>query len=211
MNDITLLKEERKEIQAEIDRLRGSMNRADLTCSEASRLVSPDFETGRLYWLKRTPDMFADGRHTKEHTCCKWNSRFAGKEAFTGFDSYGYRAGRIYDREYKAHRLLWLLYSGRWPDDQIDHINGDKADNRIANLRAVPQSENNKNKPVPTNNTSGVIGVHRYRKNGYWQAEITVNGKARYLGRFRSIEEAAAARKAAEIEFGFHENHGRPM
>lgn len=115
----------------------------------------------------------------------------------------------VLGKAYKAHRLAWLYMTGDWPKDQIDHINGDPTDNRWSNLREVDNMENTRNVGIPKNNTSGVMGVWWHKQNKKWCAEIKVNYKKISLGLYKTIEEAAAARKEAERHYGFHENHGR--
>jgi hypothetical protein len=107
----------------------------------------------------------------------------------------------IYGKKYKAHRLAWLYVYGKWPEGQIDHIDGDPSNNRIDNLRLATQSQNNRNKKMSSNNTSGAKGVSRIGSR--FQAQITVAGKRRYLGTFGTLNEAADAYKtAAEKYFG---------
>jgi len=108
---------------------------------------------------------------------------------------------------YKVHRLIWLLVHKTWPENQIDHIDGNGLNNRIENLRDVPQAENNKNAKKRKDNTSGHAGVYRFRDK--WQVRIKVSGRLIHLGLFTNLDEAVAARKAAEAKYGFHENHGR--
>ncbi len=103
---------------------------------------------------------------------------------------------------------IWFLVHGVWPTI-IDHINGDGLDNRLDNLRNVSSAENNKNKRRNRTNTSGVTGVHYNKPRGKWMADIQVDGWIKRLGQFARLEDAAAARKQAEIDYGFHENHGR--
>lgn len=92
---------------------------------------------------------------------------------------------------------------------QIDHVNGDGLDNRRSNIRAVCATQNQRNKRLGKNNTSGVQGVCYARRDGLWMAYIKVSGKGIVLGHFKTFEAAVAARKQAERELGFHENHGR--
>jgi len=109
-----------------------------------------------------------------------------------------------------AHRVAWALYYDEWPNGTIDHINGDKLDNRIENLRCVSSIENARNAALGANNTSGVVGVHLHKDTGKWTAQIRANDKTIALGLFKKKGDAIIARKAAEKVLGYHENHGRP-
>jgi len=91
---------------------------------------------------------------------------------------------------YKGHRLAWLYVYGEWPSDQIDHINGNRLDNKISNLRIVTQNQNQQNRK-PNRNGTGVKGVSKI-KNGF-SAQIGHNGQKTYLGFFKTKEEAGAA------------------
>ena len=170
-------------------------------------LISPDVlrqlldyspETGELFWKRRSSEWFSEvGGQTAEHICRRWNSRFAGKEAFSGCNGYGYRRGRIFYQSYLAHRVIWAMWHGSWPAADIDHINLDRSDNRISNLRAATRSENNYNTGPKSNNTSGYKGVSLRKDNSKWGAEIQVRGKRQRLGCFDTPEEAHAAYCAA--------------
>lgn len=92
---------------------------------------------------------------------------------------------------------------------QVDHINGNRADNRTCNLRLADCTDQMKNRAMPSNNTSGAHGVTLHKKSGMWQALIGVRGNSIYLGLYETIELAAEARALAESKYGFHENHGR--
>ncbi len=120
--------------------------------------------------------------------------------------SHGYRKIRIGKKKVSAHRLAWFMYYGVWPDF-IDHINHDKGDNRLLNLANVTFTENQRNKPKCANNRTGVMGVFQC-SHSRWTAQIGVNGEIVYLGSFGSLEAAVNRRKTAEIEYGFHPNHG---
>jgi len=166
-------------------------------------------DTGKLFWKKRSQSMFEDSEKSAVHKCRIWNSRYAFKEAFTALSSFGYLRGSIFNRHYVAHRVIWAIHTEKWPDHEIDHINGNRSDNRIKNLRAVTRSENQKNVKRPENNTSGIIGVSWHSRTRTWRARIGLGGKSKTIGYFLSIEDARLARKAAEKKHGFHENHGR--
>ena len=120
-----------------------------------------------------------------------------------GGDNHGYISITIKGKLYYAHRLAWLYVYGEVPPNQIDHINHDKSDNRIANIRPVSNSENQKNKPVRENSKSGVAGVNWDASRKKWAARITVNYKYICLGRHTKKEDAVLARKEAERKYGF--------
>jgi hypothetical protein len=177
----------------------------DPLCANLLReLIAYNPETGEMRWLPRPREAFK-----RESNFKAWNKHSAGKLAVNTPEREGYRHGDILGRTYKAHRVAWALYHGEWPADQIDHINGDKADNRIANLRVVSNAENNKNTSISKRNKTGVLGVFYDKKNNVYLASICQNAQVINLGRFQTKEEAARARKQAERDLGFHENHGR--
>jgi len=149
--------------------------------------------TGALIWKPRPENP-------------KFNARFAGRPAFTTVER-GYRQGRIFGELHYAHRIIWRLMTGDIADD-IDHINGNRADNSFANLRNVNRQENLRNRKLGPRNSSGFHGVYRAYW-GAWQAYIGVGNKAKCLGAFKTLEEAVTARKEAEKRLGYHENHGR--
>lgn len=169
---------------------------------KALRLFSYDPETGSLSWKQRPRSDFKSLRAEKA-----WNAKYAGKEA--GYiDRNGYRTVAIDNRHYFAHRLIWLMVHGQWPD-QIDHIEGNRADNRLHMIREVNETENKRNMAAPRTNTSGCVGVIWRKNRRRWQAGIVVANKLKYLGNFKSKTDAIACRKQAERDLGFHENHGR--
>ena len=121
---------------------------------------------------------------------------------------HGYLLIAINKKRYMAHRLAWLYVYGEWPKGCVDHINHIKNDNSISNLRDVSYKGNSTNMPRNTLNTSGLTGVYWHKVKEKWQACIGVDGDVLYLGYFLGKFEAACARKSAENEYGFHENHG---
>lgn len=142
-----------------------------------------DPDTGGLTW-----------RH-HEAMPKKWNTRWAGKKAFTSVGSHGYHQGFVDYKHHLAHRIAFAVYYGQWPSDMIDHINGKRADNRIANLREATAADNQHNRSKSKNNTSGFKGVTRIGSG--WMAQIKINGKKHYLGTFTTPEGASVAYAAA--------------
>lgn len=181
----------------------------ELTAEDARELLRYEAESGQLFWKRRSEKWFSNtDKRTAAHSAKLWNRNFAGKEALTAI-SEGYRNGRILNRKYFAHRVIWLITYGELPEGHIDHQNGIRSDNRLANLRCVTRSENQRNMKRPVHNTSGVCGVYWDQKKQKWFAAIGVDGSHKFLGYFDCKKEASACRKTAEIKFGFHENHGR--
>lgn len=163
-----------------------------MQASELHEYLSLNSQTGKLFWKPRGG----------------LKSNLWGKEAFTSKTSNGYVQGSIKGQKLYAHRVVFAMVHGRWPEHQIDHINGNKEDNRPENLQDVTHSQNAKNMPKCSKNTSGHIGVHWMKRSNKWGAQIKADQKVTWLGVFLSKEDAIAARKSAEKLFGFHENHG---
>lgn len=116
--------------------------------------------------------------------------------------------GQILEHPMKAHRVAWAIYYGAWPKGQIDHVNGNPADNNIANLRDVTHRENARNKAIPSDNSSGAQGVGWNPRTRKWTARVGINGRVRYIGEYDTVAEAAEARNVALPQLGFHRNHG---
>lgn len=176
---------------------------ADLTAQQVRKLLRYDPDTGELFWLPRPREMFRAWGDYKA-----WNARYANVQAFTSDCGKGYYIGSIHDRKYKAHRVIWLMQTGEWPTDEIDHINGIRGDNRWANLRVVSRAKNCRNMGLRPQNTSGVTGVRWSERDQKWRARIKVDGITKSLGHFDTIEAAAEARAAANIAYGYSPRHG---
>lgn len=179
------------------------MSTNPISIDDLRTMVRLDVETGRLYWLQRDRRFFPDDR-----ACNSWNAQNPGKEAFA-INSNGYRQGSLFGKKVYAHVIVFAIHHGRWPSGAIDHISGDRLDNRPENLRDVSHIENMRNQPISRASTTGHTGVHFSAKRSRYEAHITISGKTKHLGRYRTISEALAARKLAEREYGFHANHGR--
>lgn len=169
---------------------------------ELRALLHYDPETGVLTWKPRPATMFANDRDA-----AKWNARFAGKEALTGVNSDGYRKGTIWSAPCKAHRIIWMMVHGVDPI-QIDHIDGNRLNNRISNLRNVSHLENVRNRRFSRTNSTGIVGVSFDKRARRFKAYIDSNCIKLHLGSFNSLDDAIAARKRAEAKLGYHKNHG---
>lgn len=112
--------------------------------------------------------------------------------------SKGYLRIMVDNRSYLAHRLVWLYVYGRWPADQLDHINGVRSENRIANLREATSAENNQNRAISSNNTSRHQGIYWNSFAGKWHAQIMLAGRMHHIGLFKKIEDAVSARRSAK-------------
>ncbi len=121
-----------------------------------------------------------------------------GQEAGCVSKADGYRVVSLGGRLYKAHRIIWLHVYGEWPPHVIDHINGDRLDNRLANLRAVTSSENAQNLSLSASNKSGLPGVSWDAGRGRWFSSIQKGGKTYALGRFEDKGAAYRAYLAAK-------------
>lgn len=113
----------------------------------------------------------------------------------------GYFHIGVYRRNYLSHRLAWMHVHGEYPSSEVDHINRNRGDNRISNLRLVTRSENAQNGSDRKNNTSGYRGVTFNRANSVWIAQITKDTKCIYLGSFTSAEDAHQAYLSAAKHF----------
>ena len=160
---------------------------------EVARLFTYDRETGVLYW------------RIKNHNSIRRNY-VAGSSKGT---RDGYRLVHVKGKIYKEHRIIMMLCFGHIPENaEIDHINHVRDDNRLVNLRFVTRRENMRNQSLSGKNTSGVTGVHFSKARKKYVAQIKVNQKTIFLGNYDTLEEAAAARREAELKYGFHSNHG---
>ena len=117
-----------------------------------------------------------------------------------GVSQEGYIKVRVKGSIYAAHRIAWALHYGAPPTTVIDHKNGNRSDNRIANLRLVSNSENGLNRKLHLNSTSAHRGVHYHKQKKKWEVRIKVNGKRLYLGAYLCVEDAIAARLKAEAD-----------
>lgn len=154
-----------------------------ITQKELKNLMTLDQETGEFTWLKRMGGTATTG------------------SAVGSYDAKGYKTTSIYGKHYKIHRLIWLYIFGIWPAGVLDHIDGNKSNNCLSNLRDTNQMINGTNRTkLNKNNTSGYMGVYRDKKK--WNAEIIYLGEKFRLGSYNTPEEANEALIAFREEFG---------
>lgn len=171
--------------------------------------------TGELIWKRRSPKHFSQEniRHTPEHVCEFWNSRFSGRSVGGTLNPKGYRMIRVMRKAFLAHRVAWAVYYSTWPDGEVDHIDHDTSNNTIVNLRAVDRQNNLRNASMRTDNSSGVTGVRRLKDNSAWVAFITLSPGCRRQRRFppttSGFADACAWRQSMQLKHGFHQNHGK--
>lgn len=167
-----------------------------ITQEELKKLLHYDTETGIFTWID-----------------IKRKKRLIAGSVYNMSNGKKYLIIKFNMLRYGAHRLAWLYVMGKFPDNEIDHIDGNGLNNRIINLRDVTRSENKKNTRLVNTNNSGVCGVFFDKSRNNWRSSITTNGRVITIGRFNNIFDAACARKSAEFVYGFHENHGsiRPL
>lgn len=148
--------------------------------------LSYDPETGIIKWNHPTPDKFRS-----HHAYAIFAGQHAGKQAFKTERGNGYLCGQFDGNILQAHRVAWCIYNSEWPNDQIDHINGIKSDNRISNLRESSNAENNSNREMLSNNTSGFKGVSWHKASSSWRVSVRGNGSRIVKDGFNCALEAA--------------------
>lgn len=141
-----------------------------------------DPNTGKFIWLKNR----------------RGGARAGDVAGTTNFR--GYRVININGHLYRAHRLAWFYVYGKWPEDQLDHIDGNKVNNCLINLRECTNAENHQNMPSIKGGTSKYTGVSWYKKGKKWRANICLNNKQKNLGFFDNEEDAYAAYCKAKAE-----------
>lgn len=150
-------------------------------------LFQYDKNSGQIFWRKSRP------------------GATAGKEAGS-ITAQGYRQICTGGRAYQSHRIAVLLVTGKWPEGEVDHLNGNRSDNRWENLRVVSRTQNMRNKSFRTVTKSGHAGI--YRQNNKWRVKVGAGAGQIHIGYFDKIEDAIAARLAAEKALNYSSRHG---
>lgn len=173
-------------------------------------------EDGTFVWLPRGPDMFTrtavsakqpDMELARKWAAKRWNAQYALRTVKPAVDDVGRKRMTLFGQSHFVAHVVWVWHTGALPTHQIDHIDGDPGNDRIENLRDVPQVDNMRNTRLHKSSHSGAPGVYWDRNK--WKAVIHDDGKPVQLGRFTDLSAAVKARKAAEIARGYHLNHGR--
>ena len=158
--------------------------------SRLKELLSYDPATGNLSWLVQ-------------------RGKCAAGKIITCQNGSGYIVVRVDNVLLRAHRVAWAIINNEWPAKEIDHINGNRSDNRIENLRIANRFENMKNIKKAKTNKSGFKGVSWHKQGNFWQAHIRADNKNYYLGHYATPEEAHEAYKIASNKLhGIFANHG---
>lgn len=165
-------------------------------------LMDYDPVTGHLTWRHRDTSLFAS-----EHAAKVWNAKYPGTQALGNVKKgRGYLKGLLFGKTYATHRVIWAFVHGEWPPHgiDIDHINGDHSDNRIANLRLATRAENGRNRgPQKGRRFKGVV-----KEWNRWTARCSVNGQVHL--RHGLPTEAAAAAAYNEMSAFLHGEFSRP-
>lgn len=182
--------------------------KSHIPISALHELLSYDSETGAFFWKYRHLKYCPSETQQK-----RWNTRYANKKADSARDKLrGYRKLCILGQTYAAHRVAWAMHYGEWPGCVIDHIDGNPANNEIANLRAVDHVINARNRAVTDSNQCGIMGVRWDGKREKWRVSVSTDkAKNQHIGFYDELLHAQIAAQAAYKAAGYHDNHGRPM
>lgn len=162
-------------------------------------------ETGELFWKERPLEHFSSGKYP-ERNWKAWNSNYSGTQAFK-VNNHGYYSGTLDSTVFLAHRIIYKLIHGVDPD-RVLHAKGETLNNCLENISSGSHSLNMLDKKKYKNCKSGVMGVTWHTRDEVWAVRIRINKKETHLGYFDDLQEAIAVRKAAEVQYGYHPNHG---
>lgn len=160
----------------------------DISLDQLREELHFDEQDGTFYWKKERP-----GPHRVDADGVANRAGSLRKDGYIGISALGFK--------YLAHRLAWFYVKGVWPEDGIDHINGDRTDNRISNLRAANSAQNSRNTALRSDNKSGYRGVSYVKDRKKWVARIVHNYRQIVLGYFEHMEDAIVAYNKASAEF----------
>lgn len=146
-----------------------------ITNDYLKEVLKHDIDTGNFIWVKKTSP----------------KSRVNIGEIAGNLNNDGYRRIKLNGKKYQEHVLVWFYHYGKFPNEFLDHVDGDKANNRLENLRECSQGENNRNRAIASNNTTGFRGVTFCKQNGKFKATAHFNGEKIHLGYYITDLEAS--------------------
>lgn len=168
-----------------------TLSKSDITQVLLKEYLDYSPTTGELIWIKK-PSKRANLR----------------SRAGSLIPKTGYRSITLFGKSYPEHHVVWLWYHGYWSAQQLDHIDHNRSNNAISNLREVTIQENAMNRTRRKNTRTDEAGIWFNRRSQRYVAEITRQGKKVYQASFIDVEDAIIQRKLKLVELGFHENHG---
>lgn len=184
-----------------------AVTRAKHTVEYMHECFDLDADAGQIVWKVRPLHHFRS-----EHGWRTTNGRSAGRVAGSRVCSEkGYRQVEIDGVSYKVHRIIFALANGKWPDGEIDHINGDPTDNSVRNMRDVSGTDNMLNKGIYRRNETGEPNISLRRETYLekrWHVQMVSRG-VKHQAYFATLDEARIWRDAMRVSLGFHLNHGK--
>ncbi len=178
-----------------------------LSADDLRQLLIYDPATGKLVWRARTLANYSHLAPDRQALClARFIRKQEGQEA--GSMDNGYRRLYVGGKSVYSHRVIWCMVYGEWPQHEIDHINGDRTDNRLANIRDVPAVVNARNQGLRRDNTSGCGGVIWHAQSRKWRAVVQGRFGRHDMGLFPDKDDAERAVLAKRAELGFSADHG---
>lgn len=180
----------------------------ELTSDTLRECVVYDPSTGIFTWRPDRPS-----HHFKnKHGMAIWKSRYAGKRAGKSGHTNGYRRIALWGKDYYAHRLVFLYMTGKWPAEEVDHLDGDRLNNRWDNLIETNRKGNCVNKSMSSINKSGCNGVSWCGTANKWRATAVRNRKSIHLGYFKCYHDAVDAREGWQSsQEDYTKRHGKRL
>lgn len=166
-----------------------------------NNVLSYDATTGKFKWKERRPILFKAGNGGRMSRCTSWNKVWSGKPALNTVNDNDYLYGRIFNKNFYAHRVAWAMTYGVWPEQEIDHINGDRKDNRIENLRAVSRRRNMRN--LKTRKNRVFSNIYFDKRHASWS--VRVGGF--HVASSKCFGKCMIARNKKLRERGFSQRH----
>jgi hypothetical protein len=183
------------------------MNYEDFPVDYLWECFDVNFQTGKLTWKQR-PRYHFETDFAYNTINPRQFGKVAGSISKNDYWTVGLRGIGESKKVMYQHRILYAMFHGVWPDETIDHFDGNTKNNSISNLRPASQSVNTKNQRLRNTNKSGLHGVRWYNRYNAWHATGTYNYKVFHLGYHENLLDAICARRSWELNKEFTERHG---